>query len=75
MPSLNLDAVQGVHLVTDMRCLAISWTRQCCRWRQKWDDAVMHQIRPTANNEKLDALTDRMCSALEHSALVFTDLK
>jgi len=52
MPSLNLDAVQRVHLVTDMRCLAISWTRQWCRWRQKWDDALMHQIRPTADNEK-----------------------
>ena len=52
MPSLNLDAVQRVHLVTDMPCLAISSTRQCCRWKQKWDDAVMHQIPPTAHNEK-----------------------
>ena len=50
MPSL--DARQRMHLVTDMRCLVISWT-QCSAAgaRQKWGDAV-HQIGPAAN-EKL----------------------
>ena len=63
----NLDAWQRVHLVTDMRCLAISWTRHC-RWRRIRSAQLLMR--------SLDALADRILSyinsdpSLEHSALV-----